>query len=327
MRDSLDHLRALLAARAAAFNLLVPDFTARCGPGRIPAEDTAKRSSCGAEFAALSARSDSIVRERERFDVRVTAAVAAVEQRCAAPIAQLQSDRAALVRQQRVNEASAAELEAWASANAEAQQGALALGVTSIFGSAAKQLESRQSSATALKGVLTRYERQVSSGKVPLAAMQARLDRAGRAYASARAMAVTGSAMSRAGEANDLWKHAQTEAGVVTQLQAEADADVKAALSDPAFQRFVQTDATALDLVRSTLDQVAGAPPLERFAPHYSLASFIVDYGYESTKWGLSRARILQGSALSDLELRAVDALVAQMERTVARLRACRTAP
>jgi len=325
VRDSLQRARAQALARAEAFNLRVPDFTARCGPGRIPAEDTARLNACAAEFGGLRALSDSIVREKSAFIARLEAAVAASGP-CADIRRQLAQDRAALVRQQRVSELLVSELESWAKENADAQQGALKLGVTALFGSAAKQLQTREASANAFKGVLTRYEREMRSRGIPFEAMQERIERAARGYVAARVQATAGTVMGHAADANDLWNFARTEAGAIAAAEASADADVKAVLSDSSFQRFVQTDATASDLVRGTLDQIAGTPALEPLAKPYALASFLVDYGYEASKWAASRARILQDAKLSDEQLRAVAALSAQMERTVARLQACRAA-
>lgn len=321
--DSLRLVHEPLRARNEAFNARIPDFTARCGPGRIPPEDSALLAACGREFAGLRALSDSIVREKAAFITRLNAAIAAADARCADIRRQLAQDRVALVRQQRVSESLVAELETWATENATAQQNAAWLGATTLFGNAARQLQTREASATAFKGVLTRAEAQMRARGVAVDAVRDRMERASRGYASARLQAVAGNTMARVGDANDVLALATTEAGVIAGLQSGADADVRAALNDPGFQRFVQTDATALDLVRSTLDQLAGTPALEPLSKPYALAAFLVDYGYEASKWAASRARILQGVTLSDDQLRAVAALSAQMERTVSRLQNC----
>jgi hypothetical protein len=325
VRDSLSRVRARTLRRTEAFNARVPDFTARCGTGRIPAEDTARLNACGAEFTGLRALSDSVVREKSEFIRQLESAIAA-NGPYAAVERQLAQDRMALVRQQRVSELLVSELESWAKENADAQAGALKVGLTTLFGSAAKQLQTREASATAFRGVLTRYEREMRARGIPFDVMRERIERAARGYVAARVQATAGTVMGHAADANDLWNFARTEAGVIAAAQAGADADVKAAMSDPTFQRFIQTDATAADLVRGTLDQMAGTPALEPLTKPYALAAFLVDYGYEASRWAASRARILQGAQLSDEQLKAVAALSAQMERTVARLQACRAA-
>lgn len=327
VRNSLSRVRAPLLARTEAFNARVPDFTARCGPGTIPAEDKVRLAACGAEFGGLQALSDSIVVEKASFITALEAAVAAADARCADVTRQLAQDRLALVRQQRVSESMVAELEAWAKESAEAANNAAWLGATTLFGNAAKQLQTREASATAFKGVLTRAEAQLGARGAPIAVLRDRIARASRGYVSARMQAVAGNTMAHVGDASELLNYAKTEAGVIAGFQASADADIRAALTDPVLQQYVQTDATALELVRATLDQLAGTPALEPLAKPYALAAFIVDYGYEASKWAASRARILQNAQLSDEQLKAVAALSAQMERTVARLQACRAAP
>ena len=327
LRDSLEQARTSLQVRLDAFNAKGPGFTARCGPGRIPADDRATLAACQSEVAVLQQESAALTVEKRRFIAALDSVVAARDARCAAFTAQIQRDRAALLRQQKVNETSVGELEAWATANADAQRGALLAGATALFGSAAKQLETREASAMAFERLLGRYERQLTTGGVPFSAIKERVARALGGYASAKSQAALGRAMNSASDLNERFKYVQTEASVIATRQAAADADLRAALADPSLQRILQTDATALDLLRSTADLAAGSSTLSSIGPHYALASFLVDYGYESAKWGASRARILQGAALSDLELKAVDALSQQMERSVARLQACRAAP
>ena len=105
---------------------------------------------------------------------------------------------------------------------------------------------------------------------------------------------------------------------------ATADESVRAALADPALAAIVNADASAADLTRQTLDQLVATPGFERFAPQYALAAFVVDYGYDATRWTLSGQRILQGGALSDRGLEAVASLTRQIRRTVEWQAACR---
>lgn len=54
------------------------------------------------------------------------------------------------------------------------------------------------------------------------------------------------------------------------------------------------------------------------------LGNFLVDYGYEATRWVHSRRRILEASALSEQQLEAVAAVGCQLERSMVRLQTCR---
>ncbi len=57
------------------------------------------------------------------------------------------------------------------------------------------------------------------------------------------------------------------------------------------------------------------------------LGNFLVEYGYEATRWTASRNRILQADKLVDQQLAAVEALGCQLERSMYRLRQCRGEP
>jgi hypothetical protein len=54
---------------------------------------------------------------------------------------------------------------------------------------------------------------------------------------------------------------------------------------------------------------------------------FLVGYGYNAADWALSKKRIDQQIANSDQDLKAVDALKKQIERTMVKLKACKLEP
>jgi predicted component of type VI protein secretion system len=319
--------RAPLAGRKLALIEVGKAINSDCA--RVE-EGSAAHRTCLARLAEFNEQVETLRAESDRLADEIEAAVASAQPvrdaECASLQQQLARDREALLRQKHVNEATVRELEAWAADNEKAQREAVQLGMTSLFSAAAVHLESKEASARAFRGWLTRYEKQMRVDGVPIEALQGRIERSMRGYVNARVQASAGAAMNVAADANALYEYAQTEAGVIAQLQGAADADVKAVLEDPAFARFVQTDATGWDLLRGTLDQLSGLPALKKLAPHYAIAAFVVDYGYDARKWGTSGARILQDAKLSDLELKAVKTLSDQMKRTVARLAACRAA-
>lgn len=51
---------------------------------------------------------------------------------------------------------------------------------------------------------------------------------------------------------------------------------------------------------------------------------FLVGYGYDATDWALTKNRIEQQIANRDQDLKAVEALKKQIERTVVKLKACK---
>ena len=112
------------------------------------------------------------------------------------------------------------------------------------------------------------------------------------------------------------WDAFKTEPGLIANLETESDADVKAALSDPRFQRFVDQGADGRKALRTAFDLDAETPAFKKIAPECALASFAVDYGYDVKKWLESKERILQGNTVTEEALKAALALKHQIERT-----------
>ena len=324
LRDSLKHRGRALETRVDAFNALAPDFLARCG--QLPAEEKARYAACQAELARLTVQQQVIVGDKGAFAAAVDSAVVRFERACPTIDAQLARDREAMRRQQGVSAATSAELEAWARENEDAQRSAMMLGVKSLMGEAAGRLAARQSRVTALQSAITRNERLLGERGIPVGPVKARLAWLAGEYGRAQAQANVGGAIVRVGEIEALYELVRTEAGVLAKEMARTDDAVRAALADPALAAVVNADASAADLARQTLDQLVATPGFERFAPQYAIASFVVDYGYDATRWALSGQRILQGDAVSERGLEAVAALTRQIRRTVEWQTACRRA-
>ena len=323
-REALEQRRRALLSRVDAFNALAPDFLARCG--QVPVEESARIAFCQAELGRLTARQQQIVDDKGGFAAAVDSAVARFDQACPAIDAQLARDREALRRQQGVSASTSAELEAWARENEDAQRSAMMLGVKSLMGEAASRLAARQARVTALQGAIARNERLLGERGIATGPVKSRLAWLAGEYGRAQAQANVGGAIVRAGEIDGLYELLRTEAGVIAKEMATTDDAMRDALADPALAAIVNADATASDLARQTLDQLVATPGFERFAPQYALASFVVDYGYDATRWALSGARILQGDAVNERSLEAVAALTRQIRRTVEWQSACRRA-
>ena len=323
-REALEQRRRALLSRVDAFNALAPDFLARCG--QVPVEESARIAFCQAELGRLTARQQQIVDDKGGFAAAVDSAVARFDQACPAIDAQLARDREALRRQQGVSASMSAELEAWARENEDAQRSAMMLGVKSLMGEAASRLAARQARVTALQGAIARNERLLGERGIATGPVKSRLAWLAGEYGRAQAQANVGGAIVRAGEIDGLYELLRTEAGVIAKEMATTDDAMRDALADPALAAIVNADATASDLARQTLDQLVATPGFERFAPQYALASFVVDYGYDATRWALSGARILQGDAVNERSLEAVAALTRQIRRTVEWQSACRRA-
>ncbi|HYN79856.1 MAG TPA: hypothetical protein VES88_00010 [Gemmatimonadaceae bacterium] len=217
-----------------------------------------------------------------------------------------------------------AEIDAWREANEEAKKEALADGAKFAFSHVASALEKREGAARAYKGWMTRYAKQMKQHHVPFEALQGKIETAMRGYMNAKLQVVGGTVLSKGMEAEEIFENFRTQAGLVAREATPADAAMNAALNDPTFQKFVRSDATNWDFLRSKLDVFSSAGELKRLSPHYALASLLVDGSYDATKWTASRNRLMQQYHLSDAELTAVTSLQHQIVRTLTKLKQCR---
>jgi hypothetical protein len=326
LRDSLEAVRAGLEARVDGFNAIVPVFLARCGPGRISVEDAARIGGCETEHRTLLARQEAIVAAKAAFRSAIDSTDAAFARSCSAVEADLARDREALRRQQAVNAAAAVELERWAEENAAAQRAALMVGAKAILGDLATRLQAREAGVARLRDAIVAQAPAMRSAGISVEDAREVLVAAEATYARAAAAARAGAATQRALEADAWYALLRTEAGAIATRQAEGDAAVRTLLEHRAVAWVLERDPSLSDLIRAPLDLAMATPTAAPIAPHYALAAFLVDYGYEATRWSLSGSRILGGDALAGEGLRAVEVLSARIRRTLARRDACRAA-
>lgn len=320
-RNKLAAIRTPLIASLKAHNLWVDKFMPNCG--RIKADETERIAACGKEYQLIFADSVALVNRKTQFSAQLDSSIAA-DAGCAAIATRLERDKEALRRQQRTNEMGLAEIDAWRRANEEAMKEAAIDGAKYSISLVATALEKREGAARAYKGWLTRYAKQMKQNHVPFEVLQGKIESAMHGYVNARLQIAGGTVLARGLEAQEIFENFRTQAGLVARDAGESDAAMKAALNDPTFQKFVRTDATYLDFVRSTLDVFSSAGELKRISPHYAFASLLVDGTYDVTKWTASRNRLMQQYHLSDAALTAVTSLLHQIEKTVTKLKECR---
>ena len=321
-RNMLDGVRGPLLARVSDHNKKVADFNSRCA--QLRSTDAAPLiAACRTENGVLVAEERSVIAEKQRFAAQIDSAVAAAAT-CATIATQLESDKEALRRQQKTNEMGVAQIDEWRKLNEKALEEAATHGATAVLGSAARSLEQRQNSANTFAGLLTKYENKMRGQDIPYAALEDKINRAAQGYLNARTEALGGVGLGKALEARDYFDNFKIQAGLVARDAEDADGNLKAALRDTTFQKFVKADATDWELLRSTLDLATSLPEFKKIVPQYQLAAFVVDEGFDAKKWYESKQRIMQQYNLSDTALAAVAALQHQLERTVQKLKACR---
>jgi hypothetical protein len=238
---------------------------------------------------------------------------------------QLELDKAALERQQRSIQMGLRELDQWTEANKEAQNNALKIGITTIFGQAASEMEAQSKSAASFRGWLTRYDKMLREQGVPLQALQPKMEKALSGYINATIISKSGSALKQGLSGLDLWDATKSEIALIAQTQTKSNAAIKEVIEDPDLKRVLAMDNAGSELAESILKLAAQSKELEKIiGPSVDVGTFVVDYGYEAIKWTASRNRIVDQWHLSDQELKAVDSLKREITNTVASLNTSR---
>ncbi len=247
---------------------------------------------------------------------------------------QLDRDRLALMRQQQSIVEGTQELDEWTKANEDAQREALRAGIKLFVDAAARKLEHAAAAART-------FDEFFRTHNVPLVLLsrtdaRVKVERAYEAYRRASVAARGAGALKAGLLADDLWQSFKHEITLVAHIEADADAAVRQVVNDPDLRAYLRADdrgAVVLsDVLTSLISLGAQSTTAAKWFgplvdPATSLASFIVDYGYDATKWYQSRQRILQQAQLSEMHLAAVAALKKQVERTVGKLQECRKRP
>lgn len=329
VRTELLRARAGISARIKGHNAKVAELLSRCGPGKIPPgpSQASQLAACQREQAPLLQADQRLQEEKAAFGRRVAAAIARPD--CVLLESQLTRDRTAIARLARTIELSQSELRNATQASLDAQKDIIVSGGSLLLGAAAKQMAARESSARTFKGWITKHQVDLRRRGVDPAALEAKIDRAIRGYASASAQAEIGNIGDQGLEAAQLFAGLKAEGEAVLALQQSGDREMLAVLTDPSLdavkQDLVRADVIALsDLTRAVADILSSATEVAKFGPHYSLAAFSADYLLNGFKWWLNYVEIENQSFTLGRETEAMKALQAQIERTQNRLKACR---
>lgn len=319
-RNGLGRQKEALQTRATKFNTRCAEVVA----------GTALAKECEEEQRQIERIREQYIKVATAFNQSVTSARSRLNE-VKELERQLERDQEALRRMQKTIELSLKELEEWSAANQEAEKAALLLGIKSLGGIMATKLEKLSHSASAYQERIARYDKQLKSRNVNVQIVGEKLSLALRGYVGAAAAAKTGTTISTGLKAEEIWKLFKDGMGTVLAMKSKSDAAVKELLTDPQLKAVFTEDKAGWELAQSLLTLASESEEAERLlGPQFALASFIVDYGYEATKWTLSRNRILQradpkkDATVIEAELKSIDALKRQVELTIAHLKAAR---
>lgn len=312
VRTVLGEARAALVVRLEAFNAKAEAFSSRCAK---VVKGSAEDQACGRDYQRLMTESAALEADKKAFANRVAAAAASSP--CAAIEGQLARDNMAMSRLARIQNVNLAELKGATAQALEAQKDAIIDGGSLLLSGAVKQMAARADSARTYKAWVTRYTDAAKQRGANVDAIMAKADRAFANYTKAAAAAEAGVVAERGLDVADLFKSLASTARSIYALQQQADADLRAAVSD------FTTQALASDVARGVLDTLSAASELSRFSPAYSASAYFVDYTYNGFKWWKALVEIEgQSQTLGD-EVEAMRSLQAQIARTTKRLKAC----
>lgn len=248
---------------------------------------------------------------------------AAAQADCSAIEAQLDRDKKAMQRQHDSILDNSDELEEWDKANQDALRDAAKDAAKLTLGKLAKVLQGKQKALQGLQDEIVKnmYRRGSTINPEYAANVARQLQEANRAYDRVKSQVALGNVLNTGTNAHDIWEMVNKTITAVADAQGQADSVVNAALKDPALSSLFEADHAASEFRQKFAEMAMEAA---RISPHVDVAAFVVDTAYNAEKWRRSRERILQQVELSEKNLQAVNALKAQIERTVNRLQQCR---
>lgn len=235
---------------------------------------------------------------------------------------QLEMDKTALERQKNAIEMGQKELEEWTKKNEEAQEKALKDGISAIVGGITEKLETYKNSARAYQGWLTKYEKKMRKEGIPFDRLRDKIYQANAGYELALSNIALGSILKTGRNGVENFDGFKAEISAIAERITSSNREVREALSDPRVQKYLEHDRPDVDFELFIAGEVIEKIPGMKIPTQ--LSSFVVNYGYDATQWTASRNRILQQYHLVDQELKAVDSLKHQIEKTVEESNKCR---
>jgi hypothetical protein len=258
------------------------------------------------EFAALTAERAQNVAAVKQFNL---------EMACSELKQQLARDQEAMRRQGKSIEQGQAELVDWTKKNEEAQKAALKRATNFLVDSLTAKLgEFTEGKLATLE---TNFEKRAPPGET----WQRKIQKIQEFSAAEARLAAAVDGIKLAGftgAAADGWREAKKWAAKNGKDAEALDAILAEWQRDPELKQIMQESGI------STFSASLGfSKTLAPWAIALDFGQFLVGYGYDATNWALSKNRIEQQIANRDQDLKAVEALKKQIERTVAKLKAC----
>jgi hypothetical protein len=233
---------------------------------------------------------------------------------CKAYSGQTKPDRTALQTQLKVVQAEQREFGEWKVKNEKSIKDALLHGIPFIFTNYGGTLEAKSKSVSALKGWVTRYERQLAESGVSNAAIFPKLEAAYQRYANAALALKSAQVVDYGKKADDLWDEFKNVFSVTASKEADSDGEVRAFIQNPKVQKLINDERPDVDLqlfaTETTIKVlIPGASPI------VEVTDFAINFGYDATAFWLSYKQILQQADLANQSALAVASLKKYLDR------------
>jgi len=239
---------------------------------------------------------------------------------CSTAKDQLERDKQALKRMLDAIAMGQKELEEWTAQNQEAQWHAFFKAIDLLTAGMLAFAAESDNVANGLKGAIKKYEAKLKQQGKALDPLQyAKLESLNRRKLTIEAAASTAKALQsgkrKIGVAWDVFT-AQTR--TIDREAASLQDELMQIASDPLFKDLLEKEG-----LMALVGKLRSRTLFPKKPYLVNFGDFLVDYGYDATKWWESRKRILQQYNLTDTQLRAVDSLKKQIERTTAAVNHC----
>jgi hypothetical protein len=259
--------------------------------------------------AAVTTFNGAVAKVSQKWGERLEAHIQRLQQ-------QIASDQEAMRRQQKSIGQGQAELADWTNKNDEAQKDALKRAQDFLVDSLTAKLGEFG------EGKLATLEANLEK-RAPLGETWQRKIQKVQEFSSADARlsgAIDGIKLAGfTGAAADGWRKCKEWAAKNRKDEETLDAILAEWQRDPELKQILQESG-----INTFSGSLGFSKALAPWGTALDFGHFLVGYGYDATGWALSKKRIDQQIANRDQDLKAVDALKKQIERTMVELKACK---
>lgn len=215
----------------------------------------------------------------------------------------------------------------WKKENEDAVSEAIMTVAEFALGKAAKYFADQAKSADAFKAWITKYESQLTKDGANVPVLLEKIQRVSGKYFETKLMVTTGKVLEKT-EPITLYTTVNNTVSSVMVAESGCDDDVKALMSDPVVQKYLNKDGAAKALGEKLLEKGAedifkAFPGTSKLVPALGIGLLLKDSSYSGLKWWLSLKMIGMRFTLTEQSGNAVHSLHNLIERRKAQWGKC----